>query len=576
MKKDVSASNVLFKTLAKNSEMSMPSEGLKGHIYMSLGIIALTCIMIPCCLAMGLVSYMLSTSMMSAEGLTLPGGFVIEGAQMNGLATELHILSIFSLVFSLLVIFNVLFFSADLQHLIPLPFKPVEILRGRFFHTYMAESVMEFMILLSVFIGYMVAAHQNLGVASWLGPVQIISVVIGTVLTPMLPLIYCVLLSFFLMLVLKGVHSRKIFYHSSTVLLLLFVALFFLSFSGMEGINMQNYMDSVAGDRNLFLTVCNRIFFTTPFLMGAIETGSISDLLLYLGLTSLSLYAMLAIGGKLYPACLYNAAALGEKKKAADVDGLRFKVTDPFISYLKKELKILTRTRAYASNCVYINLLWPFGVFILFYLNRNSDGMNDFIEMYIDGTYPRAELIVLLAVIAVSFIACAMNSLASTAFTREGLHADVIKYLPMNFSAQLRAKAFVSILLTWPAVIAAILVAAYYLKIPAPTMVFYIVLSLAALLLSVMTGLLMDSSAPYTEWSDEYSALRGNLNSFFNMAVAMLIALFLCAIAFLSYEFVHIGIVADHFIVLGVIIAADIPMLTLGRKRVLKNMQEMY
>jgi ABC-2 type transport system permease protein len=258
------------------------------------------------------------------------------------------------------------------------------------------------------------------------------------------------------------------------------------------------------------------------------------------------------------------------------VDGLRFKVTDPFISYLKKELKILTRTRAYASNCVYINLLWPFGVFILFYLNRNSDGMNDFIEMYIDGTYPRAELIVLLAVIAVSFIACAMNSLASTAFTREGLHADVIKYLPMNFSAQLRAKAFVSILLTWPAVIAAILVAAYYLKIPAPTMVFYIVLSLAALLLSVMTGLLMDSSAPYTEWSDEYSALRGNLNSFFNMAVAMLIALFLCAIAFLSYEFVHIGIVADHFIVLGVIIAADIPMLTLGRKRVLKNMQEMY
>jgi ABC-2 type transport system permease protein len=86
----------------------------------------------------------------------------------------------------------------------------------------------------------------------------------------------------------------------------------------------------------------------------------------------------------------------------------------------------------------------------------------------------------------------------------------------------------------------------------------------------------MDSSAPYTEWSDEYSALRGNLNSFFNMAVAMLIALFLCAIAFLSYEFVHIGIVADHFIVLGVIIAADIPMLTLGRKRVLKNMQEMY
>jgi ABC-2 type transport system permease protein len=104
----------------------------------------------------------------------------------------------------------------------------------------------------------------------------------------------------------------------------------------------------------------------------------------------------------------------------------------------------------------------------------------------------------------------------------------------------------------------------------------YILLSLAALIMATIVGLYMDSTSPHTLWEDEYSALRGNLNSFFNMAVAMLIALFLCAIAFLSYEFVHIGIVADHFIVLGVIIAADIPMLTLGRKRVLKNMQEMY
>ena len=36
----------------------------------------------------------------------------------------------------------------------------------------------------------------------------------------------------------------------------------------------------------------------------------------------------------------------------------------------------------------------------------------------------------------------------------------------------------------------------------------------------------MDSISPYTVWSDELSALRGNLNCFFNLAAEMVFALF--------------------------------------------------
>ena len=34
----------------------------------------------------------------------------------------------------------------------------------------------------------------------------------------------------------------------------------------------------------------------------------------------------------------------------------------------------------------------------------------------------------------------------------------------------------------------------------------------------------MDSISPYTVWSDELSALRGNLNCFFNLAAELIIA----------------------------------------------------
>ena len=210
------------------------------------------------------------------------------------------------------------------------------------------------------------------------------------------------------------------------------------------------------------------------------------------------------------------------------------------------------------------------------YVIVNDITMNDFIEMYIDGTYPRAELIVLLAVIAVSFIACAMNSLASTAFTREGQHTDLIKYLPMDLGSQLLAKALIALIPTGLSLTMTILVMAFYIGVSPLTTVYYCVLSVFSVILTIVIGLCMDSSAPYTDWSDEYSALRGNLNNFFNMAIAMVIAVLICSFAFLLFEFTSISIEAESILVLALLIAIDIPAVIFGRKLILRNMLEMY
>ena len=53
----------------------------------------------------------------------------------------------------------------------------------------------------------------------------------------------------------------------------------------------------------------------------------------------------------------------------------------------------------------------------------------------------------------------------------------------------------------------------------------YIVISLVCIVAATMIGVVMDSISPYTIWSDELSALRGNLNCFFNLAAEMVAAL---------------------------------------------------
>ena len=553
----------LFNVYRANFEMPTPKKGLKGSLYLAFGLIAFSCIMLPCCLIVGYITYIMSLALM------------VENNTMNALLSEVHIISAFSMIFSMLVVFNVLFFSSDREHMVTLPLSHWQLLSAKFWHTYMAESIMEFMVLFSMFIGHFAAAVQSFGVLGVLGPVQIAAALIGTLVTPLLPLAYCTILSLVLMSVLKKVRNIKVFYHLSTVLLLVFVAIFLLSFRGMGGVNVNNYMDSLAGGSNLFLQICNILFFTVPLLGNAIGSGSLLSLILYLLGNAVVVGIMLFLGYLLYQEGLYTAGALGSQKKKADADKLNLKSTSILRAYIKKEIKVLLRTRAYASNCFYINLLWPIGIVILFSLSKNNENIQHFLNLYREG-YSRAALILLLIVIFTAFVASALNSLSSTAFTREGAHVDIIKYIPVPYETQMYAKAAVALLVTYPALVLTVIIASFYVGWSVPWSLYYCLLALSALILSIVIGLSMDSAAPFTLWDDEYSALRGNLNSFFNMAVIMVLAIFVCGIAFLAFELTPLGILPVHLLILILLVILDFIAVIFGKKIILKNMEELY
>ncbi|MBP5608196.1 MAG: hypothetical protein J6X66_08015 [Lachnospiraceae bacterium] len=547
----------------KNFEMPMPEEGVKMNVYTSLGIIAVVCIMLPCCLIMGYLSYVMTMAMM------------VEGNRVNGLISEMHILSAFAMVLGMPVVFNVLFFSSDREHMVTLPIKSHHLLAAKFFHTFFAESVMEFLIFISIFIGFFTAAVSSMGPWPSLHPVSIIAALTGIVLTPMLPLVYCCIISLILMAVLKKVRSIKTFYRSSTVLMFIFIALFIYSFKDMGTISFDNYMDSLAADNNFFIRFCNAFFFTTPLLCKAMAFQDIPGLLLYYLGNAASVGVILLLGALLYQSGLYTAAALGSRKKKADRDKLSLGSTNIFTSYFMKEVRMLTRTRAYASNCVYINFIWPIGIAIFFIITRSNESILEFMKYYKEG-YDRALLIVLLAVIFISFVASAMNSLSSTAFTREGSHVDIIKYLPVDYKTQMYVKASVALALTAPFLILSVAAASFFLGFSFLTGLYYSMIALEALVISVIIGLALDSASPYTLWDDEYSALRGNLNSFFNMAVMIVMSLLICGLFFLLYELVHIPLTAVYIalpVFLGIINAAAV---IYGRRRIIANMKELY
>ena len=547
----------LVKILSKNAEMQLPEKKL----YKFLAAFAALGIMIPCTVIVGFISFVMTEALIEVGA---PGG---------GMLFEMQILSAFSMIFGILVIFSILFFSSDREHFVTLPIPAHHLMMSKFIFAYIAESIMEFMILAAVFIGYLIAIGKNIGIAEALNPVSIIGSVLGVVLIPLIPMIYCAIFSLILMAALRNVKSTKIFYRLSTVFLLIFAAIFILSLRGIGEVNMENYVESLGNGDNLMLKTLNIIFFPVPWLSDAISAGSILKLLLYI-VGNVGLMVILFFVGKaFYQEGLYTAASLGSSVKAKVKDG-DIVMHSRFKASLLKELKVILRTKAFSGNCAFINLIWPVGVFLLFQYAGDKGFMADFIALYQTGK-DRAGMILIIAVIAISFIATALNSLASTAITREGCHIDLLKFIPVPYETQLLAKAAVCVIFTFPSLVLTDIIICIYLKAWFLKGILYAIMMLLAHLISVAVGMMLDSNSPYREWDDEYSALRGNLNVFFNMAIMMLLAVATIILGIVIYDVLKLPIIAYYIIIFLVLAIATRIMFSVAPKKIAENMDNL-
>ena len=510
----------LYKAFSSNLEMPKPNGEKKVKIYNRFGIIAFIGIMLPVAVLVGYITFVLTDLLYRFDG------------NSYGLLTELDLISAFAMIFGMPLMFSVLFFSSDLQFLTALPIKTSSLYAARFWHTYRAENVMTSNVLFAIYIGYFVASVRNVGYERALHPVAIISSVIGLYASLLLPLIYCSIIALLLMLVLRRFNRTDIYYHSSLVVFALFALLFLLSFRDYGRISVMDYLDSMVTSSNTFTTICNVLFPTNYLTTLAIRSHSVVPLIESV-LIIAALYAVsVVVAHFTYRKGLFAAFVISDKKTSKKVRS-EYGKRKIFNALLIKEIKVLMRTMTYRMNCVYANLLWPIAAVILFFEVKRFEALKVFAYNLQNGD-PFSHVLMFAIFIGAAFIASGLNSIASTSFTREGVHIDMLKYLPADLKAQISAKISTAVLFTFiPEVIAVILVTvrfgvAYMLPL-------YIPVTFISILIATMIGVLMDSISPYTVWSDELSALRGNLNCFFNLAAEMVASVVIAGISYGIY-----------------------------------------
>lgn len=525
MTKSLNRINFLTKALLKNTTADNDPFKFRA-LKIAIGILG-SCIMFGCAILVGYFTKILT------DAVVLLGGNGTEASQLI-----LYFISVFGGVFGINVICGWLFFSSDLSRLLPYPFKPSEICMSKFIVGYMQESIMEFLIIIGILVGYMISDGVSI--------IGIISSALGVVLLPILPLFYCALFSMIFMSLAKRVHSFKSVNMVSSLCGIVFVAIFVISLLQLEDITAEGFIYSLADGTNMFMKIMQYVFFTVPILCYAISQHSILLMLLFVVVHIAMLVVLYLISSVLYMNGV--TAVLSAGKRISKADKKSKHTYSMFTACLLRDIKTLLRTPTYIVNCIIPTLVLPVGGIIILCTSGNSLG--EFINKF-----KCPDVLVFFSIIIISCLLTAMSGLSASSFTREGNHADLLKYIPVPYKTQINAKVVTSFIFTIPTTIIGVILCCVAIGSSLWLTLASVLGSAMTVVFTVYLGILFDSMHPKLVWDDELSALRGNMSTFFHMAVAIGIGVVFGVLYFLLAEFMLIPVVLIVLAILTTVIS---------------------
>ena len=385
------------------------------------------------------------------------------GYATTGLEVMCILISIFSFVFGFNVILNEFYFTGDVESLLPLPIKPFQIIAAKFSAAFIAETLMQLIIVVFSVIGY----YLGSGIEFY----YFLLGILGMITLSLIPMIYCGIISILLMSFTKFIKNKETVKKIGVGLVVVLLLGAIYALGGLTDFNVDTYIKKfVNGDKSLLYTM-RWIFPHIHLFIDTISSGSISSLLLYILVNILYVLVFLGLAQALYFKGLVglNTGDTASKKGNSIEDT---KIESPMKAYFKKEIFILFRTTAYFLNCILINFIWPLLVYVIYKI-RFYDVSLDELRNLASNCDNGLLLIILLFVVSVSILLPAVNSIAASSFSREGKNFDFMKSIPFDYDEQVFVKSLVSISIA-------------FLGVNIFTVIFYIMIGLPLTVISTI------------------------------------------------------------------------------------------
>lgn len=473
--------------------------------------------------------------------------------------------SVFIFFFAIFYSINVLYFSKDIDLLLPLPLKPWEILLSKFTVILIYEYLTEIFILLPILLVY---GYKSSG-----GPLYFIYSTILFLIVPIIPIAAASILNMIIMSFTNIGKHRDILKILGGVFAMVFAIGLNIVLQKMtvSSQNFENIFKMINKGNNSLVSLSNRLFPGSTLSAGSLVYSSnfrgFENLTLFVILNILIVSLFSVLGQYLYFKGAQGGSEISAKRINLDYSKLN-KISSSnskFKALLLAEIKSLFRTPVYFMNCILVNIIIPIVLFIPLLVQPESfHKLNALMNIKVTST---TTMICIIISLAAGSILGASNSITSTAISREGENIFVKKYLPVSYSTQIMAKVISGVLVAITSIFLILIGLTLFIKLSIYLSIISLLISFVGILLTSMTGILIDLRFPRLHWDNEVKAVKQNFNTFINTIISFIITgiLIFSMINFYDYinEIAVFGlciIIAANFILYKIIRSKGISM----------------
>lgn len=458
------------------------------------------------------------------------------------------------LCLSMTLLTSVFFLSNDNEVFLPLPIKPRELFFSRFVVVLIYTYLMELIFVLPILIAYnFVISPSFIGYVSQL---------IFFIIFPIIPLSIGFLISLLIAKVFNiSKHKDAFSIIMATIFIVIVVGIQF-------GSSFLNSNQEIAGDPSEAIETMSSTFSFLRFYTGYFDRAIIYDNLY--GLGQIGIISGISIAILLICYFVANFTYIKSIKGSGDGSSSHKRNTkaealkggfskNHFINLTKKEIKTLFRTPIYVFNLIIPPLLIIviFSVsFISGLLGDSSGSLASTLNSIQSAIKPYLNMdngYIILIMVCISLFISSTSAISSTAISREGNNAYMIKTYPVDVFTIINSKVIVAIFIDALFTIIIQVTLTILFKASFWLLLTSLLLSIGTIVLTNYLMILIDLNSPTLNFTNETAAVKQNKSVIFGMLVDFGI---LIIFGLLTYLFIKVPLNGwIVFLIIGIIIA---------------------
>lgn len=462
----------------------------------------------------------------------------------------------FGIIQILITSLNILYFSKDLDFLLPLPVSPQKVILSKLNCLIVYQYKIATLLVLPGLIVYGVLLN-----------LECFYYIISVLTLLLFPLIPVAIISFLVTIIMK---FTKIIKNKEIVqyITIFFTLLLIIIVTKISGENSNEELVNVLLETNGKVQTFSKMFPVIDLAIKPIlnynNVSGIINILKFAVLSIAIYYIISFIISKLYIKTVISLITV-KNKKSKKIDNLEKIDTNAiFLSYFKKEFKLLVRNPIFFMQCVLPCIIFPIIITVpaIIELKKTTPDIrllqSDFSNI-INTNFGFMGLIITILVFYT------FNHTSITAISRDAQNAVFMKYIPISFKKQIIYKIMPGIILN---ILPIIYVLAFgVIFIPGLEIKNVIYITIVSILINVLNNALMiivDLKNPKLKWITEQSVVKQNFNIFF-------------AIAFIGIEILLIILLGIHlkdlnYLAITLIVIFTIAIISL--KKYIKSNEE--